>query len=80
MDAMKRPHAAEHDGDPNDVLRDDGIDELKRRLDEAFEPPHEDAGDPGPGSDETQAEADFEQRWKDEPPNEGRKFRRVPGT
>jgi hypothetical protein len=75
MDAMnKKPDAA--DGDPNDVLRDHGIDDLKARLDEAFEvPPGDDPGnsdydnaDPGPGmgdGDETG------QRFDEVPPNDG---------
>ena len=65
MQAVNRPNAG-HDGDPNDVLRDHGIEDLKARLDEAFDPGAEAAFDPG----NTEYD-EAGKRFDEVPPNEG---------
>ena len=65
MEAVNRPNAG-HDGDPNDVLRDHGIEDLKARLDEAFDPGAEEAFDPG----NTEYD-EAGKRFDEVPPNEG---------
>ncbi len=64
MEAVKRPNA--EDGDPNDVLRDHGIEDLKARLDEAFDPGAEETCDPGNGEYDEAG-----QRFDEVPLNDG---------
>ena len=66
MEAVKRPNAEGHDGDPNDVLRDHGIEDLKERLDEAFDPGAGEICDPGNSEYDEAGE-----RFDEVPPNDG---------
>jgi putative DNA primase/helicase len=64
MDALKEPNPAGYDGDPNDVLKDLGIDALRRLAEEARAAPPSD--DPGNGEYDEAGK-----RFDETPPNEG---------
>ena len=68
MAALKEPNAAGYEGDPNDALKELGIDALRKLAEEAHAVQSRGAGDPGPGKDESD---DTGKRFDEVPPNEG---------